>query len=178
MKKSVFEKEGLHLSIDARTIRAEAQHFLLTATEAERQALAADFELPALKALTVEINLFRDDLIHLEGVIKADMMRTCVVSNEVFSAPLNAPFTVLFSEETGTNGPTPVDFNPEDEVIEPLLNGKINLWEVIREQFGLALPLFPKKTDTPFEYRDPDDTDESATPKNNPFAALKHLLDL
>lgn len=175
MKKSICDKEGWHHLIDARTIQEKPQHFLLTATAAERQALAQEFDVPDILSLTADILLFRDDIIHLEGSIQAEIKQQCVVTNEIFSTALDNSFVVFFTEG-GTIPSDEVVLNLDEEPIEPLTKGKINLWEVLREQFGLALPLFPKKTQTPFEYHDPQNTQDDDT-GTHPFSALKHLLD-
>ncbi len=167
MKKT--ESTGLNQLVDVRTITTEGKDIRLTATETERSALAKQFDIPAIHDLTVTGRLSQSDTVLWNGVIEADLEQTCVVTLEPFRRTYTYPFRIVFAKDV------PTDQNMTDwdeDIVEPIEHGKINLGTAITDEFGSRLDPFPKKDDSFFEYRDPSDTDD--TP-DNPFAALKNL---
>ena len=174
MEKTVKKEKDIAFVLDARTVTKQGKDFLLVANKAQCQELAEFYELPAVKKLSFSFNaLLADDVIELNGVLKADVVRTCVVTSDEFEEKINYPFVLLFSEDEDVvlMQENKVDFSPDDESIELIKNGRIYFAEIVREQFGLSLDPFPKKTNAPFVYYEEKVEDV----KENPFAVLKHL---
>lgn len=170
MEKLKVDKLGINQLIDVRTIEADGREVSLTATQVERNAVAERFELPAVHALSVVGHLsWEEDMVVFDGTIQADIEQTCVVSLEPFRRTYTYPFRVLFSTEASEKE---ASFDASADIIEPINRGKINLGDVITEEFGVHLDAFPKKEDVPFEYRDADDAGEAV---DSPFAVLKNL---
>ena len=147
--------------IDTRTITEDGTDIHFTATPAERKTLAERFDVPEVIALEVEGRLYRDDLITFSGEMHTITKRECVVTLQPFTEDRAIPVHLLFGDKD--------DESPEVDIL-PIERGKINLFEVFSEEFGLTLNPFPKSTEQFYEYR--DTTDE---PEENPFAVLKKL---
>lgn len=169
MKKSRTDHFGINRLIDVRTITEEGVSLNLTATEAERMALAERFDLDAVLSLTVSGRLFWDDVVVFEGVMRSEQKRVCVVSLTPFIEKTEEPIRFLFSEESMSDSS---EINMDEDIVLPIIRGKINLGDAISEEFGVNLNPFPRKTQDPFEYRDEADFGEE---KDNPFSVLKHL---
>lgn len=125
-------------SIVVTGLKNEPEHYQLQASQEECQKLANRFELTKILRLTADIALFRDEFVHLKGRIFAQAQRQSVVSLKTFTEDIKETFEVLFSENPPKNS---------DEIIDELHNGRIDLGEVVSEQFGLALNPFPHAPD-------------------------------
>ena len=113
-------------------------HYQLQASKEECLKLSERFDVPQILSLKAEISLFRDDFVHVKGKILAHMCRQSVVSLKKITEQMDETFDVLFSEP-----PIP----ETDEIVDEIHQGRIDLGEVISEQFGLALNPFPHAPD-------------------------------
>ncbi len=147
--------------IDIRTINENGPKISFKATDAERQALAERFDVPAIYKLEVNGTFGYDDLITFDGEMRLSLERECVITLKPFTEETTTPVHLLFSENQKDTD------NPEEDIL-PIHKGKIDLFEVFAEEFGLALNPFPKSVDTYLDYHDiEEDT------KENPFSVLK-----
>ncbi len=144
-------------------LKKEPEHYHLTATQKECHELSERFEVPKIDSLKAQITLFRDDFVHIKGKIMATLHRQSVVSLREFTEQMNENFDVLFCE-------LPI---PEtDEIVDEIHEGRIDLGQVISEQFGLALNPFPHAPDETGNYIY-QETDKSS---HNPFQKLSKLI--
>ena len=146
--------------IDIRTIDENGPKISFKATDAERQALAERFDIPAIYKLEVNGTFGYDDLITFDGEMRVSAQRECAITLKPFTEETITPVHLLFSEN-----PKDTD-NPEEDIL-PIFKGKIDLFDVFAEEFGLALNPFPKSVDTYLDYHDTEDE------KENPFSVLK-----
>ncbi len=147
----------------AASIQKEPQKFHFVFDAKECQKLADRFNLPKVQSFQADLSLYRDEFVHVKGLFQAEVVYQSVISLEEFSAPLNETIDVLFSEEPPAES---------DEIIDPIEQGRIDLRDVLFEQFGLSLNPFPKKPTEQgeFVYRDGSDGAE------NPFEKLKTMM--
>ena len=158
-------QEQRNIDIRAITDNGPSIHFI--ATEAERKAIAERFEVPRLDKLEVTGHFGRDDLedlIFFEGKMEVEAERECVITLNPFIEKTSIPIYLSFSENPGAD-----DSDPETDIL-PIRKGKIDLFDVFAEEFGLTLNPFPKSVQDYLDYRDPGDK-----PDENPFAILKKL---
>lgn len=173
----------------SRPLRAESVHMRgrterLTATPAECAALAARFDILAVSSLTAQIELrpHRRDGLALSGHLVADVVQACVVSLEPVPAHIEVDFERVF--EPGAEDPNEsfsVDdlFDPDaEDPPEPLIDGIVDLGEVVAEELALSLDPYPRAPDAeiPAQYRDTDEEDPAqarAGDTHRPFAVLK-----
>ena len=165
-------RTNLFQTIDVKTIPATGLQFDLTATPQECEALAERFGLPAVKSFHLSGMIKGNSILGYEGKFDSIITQECVVSLEQFETTVEGEFKEFFSE----NG---VDFSVEtnfdidmddEETVDLIKNGRLEIGEIAAQQFGLHLNPFPKKNDEPFEYT------EAKMTKQNPFSVLKDLL--
>ncbi|MDR2902678.1 MAG: DUF177 domain-containing protein [Lactobacillales bacterium] len=175
MEKSVETQNGVNKLIDARQITPSGMRLNLIATPDERKELAAQFDVPAIDSLSAEVDLSGTDPYLVTGKIRADLKRKSVVSLEVFDQKMAADFRIVYSKEgIDTQSEQDFDIDMDEEDVEIVKNGKINLKELIFEQFGLNLDPFPKKEEGYFEYIEEMSAEEKKAV--NPFSSLKKLI--
>jgi uncharacterized metal-binding protein YceD (DUF177 family) len=162
-----FSRPVLLARIGAEPFRQE-----ITATEAERAALARRFDLPALERICAVIELMRrgKDMFLLTATFTAEFVQSCVITLDPVPGAAAEEFKLLYgppeAEEAACG-------TAEDEIaFEPIVGNAIDVGEAVAQQFSLALPPFP---------RSPGATLDAAAPpaeEAGPFAAaLSRLLD-
>ncbi|GGK49922.1 YceD family protein [Salinarimonas ramus] len=138
------------------------------ASEAEREALARAFKLPAIHALLGEFRVSGDaKRAGVTGTVRGRVVQTCVVTLEPFEAEIVEEVDVDFapaSEPTTEEEAALREIDPPDEIID----GKIDLGALTAEFLALGLDPYPRKPGVDF---DPVIEDEEVSP----FDKLKDL---
>ncbi len=119
----------------------------LVAKADERDELAQRFgllELPKLEA-TLTIHPVRaDQTIEVTGSFAADVLQQCVVTLEPITNHIEHELKVLYAaSELLEGGAGPSDLNEED--MEPILDGSIDLGELVAQNLGIVLDPYPRK---------------------------------
>jgi uncharacterized metal-binding protein YceD (DUF177 family) len=139
--------------------------------ESERTALAKRFGLQAIRSLSGELRLrwVSDELIRLEGNLRAEIIQLCVVSLEPITAKIEQSFTRLlaFGAAPESEGEIEIDLSA-DEPPDPVQGETIDIGEILAEELALAIDPYPRKPGA----TTPGSKLESAG-KEGPFAALK-----
>ena len=129
----------------------------------ELPVIAARLRILALESLRCAFKLRRvgASTVEAEGVLRARVSETCVVSLDPFFHDVEEAFTVHFMP------PGTEDDNPDPEAVDqiPCTGGAADLGETAVEQLALALDPFPRK---PGAALPAEATDEAPSP----FAAL------
>jgi uncharacterized metal-binding protein YceD (DUF177 family) len=148
----------------------------ISASEAEREALAARFGLVAVHELSALLRLepWRRGGVKVTGHFEARVEETCVVTLDPFEETLKDEVVRYFA---GQNAPgrTPVVHSIESlEEDEPdvISGGSIDLGEVVAESLGLALNPYPRKPGVEFIS---SPAVRGKTEPHGPFDALKSL---
>lgn len=148
----------------------------LLADESERAALAGRFGLASLDRLAAEVALIRrgrQTIARARVVARAEQM--CVVSLEPIEASFDVNFEVAFDPDVRATGEFDEFDGPRpgaDDPPEPLVDGAIDLGEMVAERFGLLLDPYPRKAGAEV---DPRYTSDSGRARENPFEVLKGL---
>jgi hypothetical protein len=152
----------------------------VTATADERAALAQRFGLVELPALAAALRLRRaraGRYVEIDGVLRARVVQSCVVTLEPVEAALDEPVALLLGP---IGGPAP-DQAASDLIVdldqpEPLDGDDIDLGELVAQQLSLALDPYPRAPDAP----DPEGAAAAAggaepagAPADSPFAVLR-----
>jgi uncharacterized metal-binding protein YceD (DUF177 family) len=152
--------------VDVRNIPPRGQENRVETSAEERAALAKDFGLPGMRALSGEFKLTSTAKgIHVAGAVKASITQVCVVTLEPFDSDIEEEVEVDFAEPSGMPAEPPTDINeyePPDEIV----NGQVDLGALTAEFLALGLDPYPRKPGVDFDHRDPTDA------KDSPFAAL------
>jgi hypothetical protein len=134
-------------------------------TPEEREALARDFKVPAIHALTGTFRLSGGlSRVHVSGWVEARVSQVCVVTLEVFDSDIREEVDVEFAA-AGTALAPPRGKDPPDEIV----NGTVDLGVLTAEFLALGLDPYPRKPGVDFTFDAADDRPES------PFAALEKL---
>ena len=156
----------------------------LTADETERAALAKRFDLLSLSRLEAWVTVkpqAKGRIVRLNGRFEGEVEQTCVVTLEPVAATVSDDFSMVFSAEAVDNAPgrevlLEVD---EDDLPEPIIDGVIDLGEMVAEHFSLALDPFPRKPGVEFTPEsignEAQGDDTAGDGKPNPFAVLATL---
>lgn len=152
---------------------------VVEATAAERTALAERFGLLSLERLTAVCRLRRegDKTIRVTGRFRAEVTQACVVTLEPVASDLEDSFSLLFSEDAGSDtlaGEILVELE-EEEPPEPVAPGGIDLGEVAAEQLALALDPYPRAEGAELQRLGQGDGPDGAETGESPFAVLKSL---
>ncbi len=135
----------------------------LSAERQECVALAKRLKVPVIHSLTAEIRTkpWRGGGLKVSGSVHLDVEQVSVVSLEQFRQSLR------FEVERYFLHIIPEDAS-DDEDIDPIVGGFIDLGEVVTETVALDLDLYPRKPGEEFG-------EMELQPKKvpNPFAALK-----
>jgi hypothetical protein len=139
------------------------------ATPEERQALAADFRLPAIHELRGDYRLTGSSRrVHVEGRVRAKITQICVVTLDPFDTTVEEEVVVDFAEPNAFPAEPPADvhdYEPPDEIV----GGRIDLGALTAEFLALGLDPHPRKPGVDFTFENEDRDRES------PFAALGRL---
>ena len=134
------------------------------ATPEERDALARDFKLPAIHALTGTFRLSGTrSRVHVSGRIDAVVSQICVVTLEPFDSDVQEHVEVDFAVPGAASASQGGD--PPDEIVD----GTVDLGALTAEFLALGLDPYPRKPGVDFAFEAADDRPDS------PFAALDKL---
>ncbi|MEH3146809.1 MAG: DUF177 domain-containing protein [Methylobacterium frigidaeris] len=143
------------------------QEIVVEANEEEREALARDFALPAIRSLTGRFRLSGSlHRLQVTGRVEAALAQTCVVTLEPFDTEVSEAVDVDFSAPDAFAGTAAEDA----EMPDPIVNGRIDLGSLTAEFLALGLDPYPRKPGVAFE-----PAVESA--EEHPFAGLQALRD-
>jgi uncharacterized metal-binding protein YceD (DUF177 family) len=142
------------------SLPANGRELAVAADAEERRALADRFGLAAIHrfAATVTIRPLGGGRgvtrAEVTGTLEAGVEQTCVVTLQPLSRTVQEAIRVRFSDEAGSDSPEPaLDFDPatDDDPPDPIVDGEIDLGEVLAEALGLALDPHPRADGVAFD---------------------------
>lgn len=156
------------------------------ANEKERAALAERFELVSINSLRAELEVktASNGEVTVRGPMSAEIVQNCVATLEPVPETVEDTVEVLFSphvsEDDMPSNPDDLENLSEEELMalleqpEPLVDGKIDLGEVVAQFLAVAMNPYPRKDDAelPESIQSEEEADDD---KPNPFAQLAGL---
>lgn len=193
MSRKKTEDLGWVYLVDQGEVGPQPYYKKLSAGESDLKAIAARLEIPAVQSLTAEVTLQRipgnKAVIHVEGILKADVTQSCIISQapvkehieEEFEAWYADPasFTSLAKakhERAGKLADAEIPVMEESEAPEPMVNGKIDLGDLVAQYLSLSLNPYPRAHGVAWDKESVDSASQAkpASPlRKNPFEALK-----
>lgn len=148
----------------------------IVANAAERARLVERFGLLALDRLTASVSLKRgrNGLIEVRGRLEAEVVQACVVTLEPVRARLSESFSVAFGGGRAAAGVVVIGLEDADPP-EELIDGRIDLGEVVAQQLAVALDPYPHAPDAEEKARSSVPEESGAEKTASPFAALAPL---
>ncbi|NQW09303.1 MAG: DUF177 domain-containing protein [Alphaproteobacteria bacterium] len=167
---------GLALTLRADRIGHEPKHLELVSGAEERAALIERFDLidlPALAASLVVRKRTDTGWITVTGSVRATVVQTCIVTLEPVEAVLETELEELF-DAAAEPDMVEIDIDPLADVPEPLVDGRLDLGELVAQAFGLALDPYPRASGAawPETVSDPTDAPVDRTIEASPFGKL------
>lgn len=172
--------QPLPRSVSVASIPPEGLRDRIEASPAERAAIAEILGLEALAELAFEFNLVRRgrERFAVDGLLQARMTQTCVVTldpvERSVDLPIEAEFWPVDELRPSGGGREAALLDPGADSPEPIVDGLIDLGQLIYESLAAGLDPYPRKADAKFDWQDasrgaePEDAD-------GPFAALRRL---
>ena len=149
---------------------------IILASERERKALAERFDLIDIKSLEAKLFVSPERAglnFAVKGKVMAEVVQRCVVTLEPLPSTIEQNIHVHYSAPEFLVGGGATERDMEEDDMEPIENGIIDLGELAAQHLGLGLDPYPRKPDLPpveMEFGEPVVAD-------NPFAKLVVLKD-
>jgi uncharacterized metal-binding protein YceD (DUF177 family) len=120
-----------------------ATEMTIAATPAECAALAQRFSLLALNRLEAALRLewVAGRLLRLEATLSAEVVQECVVTLEPVRSRVEDGFVLLYGSAAEASE---LMLRADEPVIEPIVDGRIDLGEAVAQQLSLAIDPFPR----------------------------------
>ncbi len=158
-------------------IGLQALPVLVDADAETRGALAQRLGMPAVEVFRAEgaVRRRRDTgWIEFKGTLTARVVQECVVSLEPIEGTVEVAFTEVFDDRPDSeHDDIDVDVDPTSEEPEPLLDGILDVHEVLAQTLAVSLDPYPRKPGLSAAQGTPEDSDV----QDSPFAKLALLKD-
>jgi hypothetical protein len=163
----------------ASTVLAGGAHEHVMASASERAALARRLGVVEVRALEAMLDLrpWRGCGLETEGVLRATVVQTCVVSLELVESAIEAPISARYlpaaMSMSEASEPTQGDLDPfAEEPPEIVGEGRcIDLGELIVQHLAVAIDPYPRRPGAEFSAH----IEAAASPDEGPFAKLAAL---
>ena len=169
--------ETLILSRPVGVIEPPSAPIEIIANEAKRKALAAAYDLVAVKGLsaTVSVSPVPGGGVSVEGRVVADIVQTCVVSLVPVDAHIDETFEVRYVRDPRKQPKVGAEVVVDPAAPDPpelLIGPTIDVGEIVEEYFVLAIDPYPH---APGATLPADVLEEAESVEDSPFAALAKL---
>lgn len=156
-------------------------------SEEELEDLARRLGVKAIKDVSANLMIASKNAIHVQGQFQATITQECVVTLEDFDTEISesvegwfadkkstVSFAAAKQEKEASISRGEVKMLEEKEDPEPIIEGVIDLGELVTQHISLAIPSYPKKKGAKHEFGDDNvQVDEKSPLRKNPFEALK-----
>lgn len=158
---------------------------VIESSEEERRKISDELDLSGLQILTATFDLRRKarGRVQARGVLRAVYTQLCVVSLDTIENKIcenvQAEFwpeaQIIEVAQSEVDDDSALDLEPlAGDGPDPILNGEIDLGQLIYETLATVVDPFPRKEDAEFEW-DSGFIQDDDTSGNNPFAVLEKL---
>ena len=155
----------------------------------EKAALAKRLDIVALNDLQAQLQMNRTSphIIHVKGQLQAKVTQNCVITLEPVETDIKDEFEAWYSDQSEA-----ISFKKaqreaqtkkellelpmleEEEDPEPVINGQIDLGDLVTQYLSLSIPAYPTKEGLSYSVQVEEPKEKGKNPmKLNPFAALK-----
>ena len=191
MNETMQEQEWSYF-VDANKIDAQVKELNISPEQENVSRLCNRLNLLSIEGIDAKIQIQRNDMnkvVHVHGIILADVTQACVVSGEPVQAHIEDSFDAWYAEPNQAvsftkarrerMSPKEKEEQPvleEEDDPEPIVGGKIDVGELVVQYLSLALNPYPRKEGVHSDFGEPLEDAPDGT-YNNPFAALKEWKD-
>ncbi len=166
--------------VDVRHLGGEVLAVALSASEAERAALAERLDTLAVDRLDATLRVVREPgrMIRVEGRMRASVVQACVVTLDPVPSEIDETVDILYTEDMTVSEPEPdpnIDLE-ECDWPEPVEDGRIDLGEAMAQQLALALDPYPRASGAEIDPRFGRTSPAEEVETHRPFADLAHRM--
>lgn len=170
-------------------VESEAVKLTISPDADELSALCQRLSVLSFDSLTAELVLKRASgnmTVHIKARVKAALKQACVVTLEPVAAQVDEEFEAWFAdpeqavqlvkakrEKLTKSGAGEVPILEEKDDPEAIIDGNIDLGELVVQHLCLMVDSYPHAEGVVYEYGDDDPRKVPEEFKTNPFAALK-----
>lgn len=164
--------------------------FTISPDEESCAALVRRLDVKDIADVVAEVTLKQQgQVVHVSGSARARITQNCVVTLDPVETQLEEDFEAWFAdpdqaisiskarrERELKKGHSEVPMLEENEDPEPIVNGQIDLGELVVQYLSLGINPYPHAEGV--EYQNPEEEQREASElRKNPFAALKDWKD-
>lgn len=190
--KTILETEWSHL-LDTETLEGHLNEMTITAGEEACRRLAQRLSVVSVDSLKADVKISHgagEAAYHVTGRIDAHLTQECVVTLEPVLSHIEDDFEAWFAdpeaaisiakarhEKLNEKGHGELPLLDESDDPEALVDGKIDLGELVTQYLSLAVNPYPHAEGVEFEQPKVKADEEGEDLIKNPFAALKDWKD-
>ncbi len=176
---SAREPPELHRPFDIVSLPDGGRAIEITASEAERDAIARRLGLLGLAAFTVRGSLEpvrRGRSAVFDARLAAAVTQECIITGDPVAAQIDERVRVQLATEEEADRRAELDIDVDEDDIETADAGIVDLGDIGVQYLALALDPYPRAPGAAAPDLPEDDGDDDSTVPN-PFAVLKKLKD-
>lgn len=149
----------------------------LTAAPAVRAALATRFDVIAITEAGADLTLVRGvaGRVSVTGRLRARVTQTCVVSGEDFEVSIDEIVDEVFHDGADQVADA-LDLDPDAALAEPVVDGIIDLGEMVAQLLGLAIDPYARAPQAHSQTESVDHAPPENDARHTPFANLADRL--
>jgi uncharacterized metal-binding protein YceD (DUF177 family) len=188
-KQELTEQEWSHF-FDIEDLENGFAKVSIEASEEELHDMARRLNVMSLQSAKADLTLKKEQgghVIHVTGHFEIKVTQNCVVTLEDFETVMSEPVEGWFADKESavsfaaakrekeiTTSRREIEMLEEVEDPEDIINGVIDLGELVTQHISLALPAYPHKQGVEYEFGDENiQIGEGSPLRKNPFEALK-----
>jgi len=174
--------------INADEVTSELMVLNIAPDEQSLRDLKRRLNLLDMDGLKADLKIRRQEgglVVHIDGHLSARVVQACVVTLDPVESTIDERFEAWFADkdqavalakvkhEKELKAGTETPILDEQDDPEAIIDGQIDLGELVTQHLSLALNPYPHAEGVSYEYGDDEPNKVPETFKNNPFAALK-----
>ena len=193
-KKNQLQEQEWSYFFDVEDLGDKPVDITIEADDEERKNLISRLNVQDIQSVKADLTLLREQagrVVRASGQLTANIIQECSVTTEPIETEIVEPFDGWFADKEGTvsflaakrereaeqsvGGPHgEVEILSEEDDPEPIVDGHIDLGELVTQYLSLAIPQYPHKDGAVHDLTDDDfDAEDQSALKKNPFEALK-----
>lgn len=183
------DKAGWVHIINAEDAGQDLTELALTPNADDLQRIADLLGIMEVKSLQADLEFKRVQgglVVKIDGTFKADVVQACVVTLDPIENHVEDKFSAWYAdpeqavsfnkarkqrEMEKQHGEVPIVDEKDDP--EPIVNGQIDIGDVVTQFLSLSLDPYPHKEGVQFEVGDDEVRPETSPIRKNPFDKLK-----
>lgn len=188
-KAELTEQEWSHF-FDIADLKDGKTRISIEASDEELSDMARRLGVVSVQSAKADLVMTQEKgghTVYVSGEFTSTITQECVVTLENFEKELSEPvegwyadketavsFAAAKRDKEAAVSRGEVEMMEESEDPEPIVNGVIDLGELVTQHISLAIPPYPRKDGVKYEHGDENiQVDEKSPLRKNPFEALK-----